>query len=314
MIGRRLLGKTDLQVSSVCLGGSPLGGMPGVYGHDITHEDAVATVLRAFDSDIRFLDTSNGYSNGESERRIGAAIAERGGLPDDFVLATKTDPVSGSHEFPGARVRESAAESLERLGIDSFQLLYLHDPEEHVSVADALADDGPVQAMLALKEEGVAAHIGIAAGRIPELLELVETGIFDVVLTHNRFSLIDRSAEPVIAAATRLGMGVVNAAPYGGGILAKGPSSSARYAYGMGSPAQVDAAVAMAELCRGAGVSLAAAALQFSLRDPRIASTVVGASTPARIDQTVALTDVTIPDDVWEALDVLAPPPSAWIR
>ena len=313
MIDDRPLGSTGLVVSSVCIGGSPLGGMPAIYGHEITVDEAVATVLRTFDSAIRFLDTSNGYTDGESERRIGAAIAERGGLPADFVLATKVDPRDGG-AFTGQRVRDSAAESLDRLGIDSFQLLYLHDPEEHLTFAEAMADDGPVRALVALKEEGIAAHIGIAAGRIPALLEYVETDLFEVVLTHNRFSLIDRSAEPVIAAATSRGMGVVNAAPYGGGILAKGPTGSSRYAYGMGSPEQVSAAVSMAELCRDAGISLAAAALQFSLRDPRIDSTVVGASSPERIDQTLALTEEAIPEEVWARLEELTPPPSAWIR
>jgi len=105
----------------------------------------VATVRRAFAGPINFLDTSNGYSGGESERRIGAALAEAGGLPDGFVLATKVDRDGATGDFSGDQVRRSARESLERLGLDRIQLLYLHDPE-HITYEEAMAPGGPVDA------------------------------------------------------------------------------------------------------------------------------------------------------------------------
>ena len=116
--------------------------MPQVFGEEVDFERAVETVRHVFDSPINFLDTSNGYSHGESERRIGAAIAQRGRLPPGFVLGTKVDPDPATGEFDGDRARRSADESLERLGLQSFQILYLHDPER-VGFSAAMAPGGP---------------------------------------------------------------------------------------------------------------------------------------------------------------------------
>ena len=87
----RPLGSTGLQVSAVCAGGAPLGSMPENFGYEVSYADGVALVSRILDSPIRMLDTANGYSGGESERRIGAGITAFGGLPTDFLVATKVD-------------------------------------------------------------------------------------------------------------------------------------------------------------------------------------------------------------------------------
>ena len=119
--------------------------------------------------------------------------------------------------------------------------------------------------------------------------DFIATGEFDVVLNHNRFTLIDRSAEPLMDDACQRGVAFVNGAPYGGGILAKGPDVQPKYAYRRAGADVVNAVRAMQRACAAHGVSLAAAALQFSLRDPRVISTVAGVSEPARIDQISAL-------------------------
>ena len=85
------LGTSGLTVSQICHGTSALGSSPALYGYEVSEADAIATVLRVLDSEITFLDTSNNYGDGESERRIGKALAEAGGLPEGFVLATKVD-------------------------------------------------------------------------------------------------------------------------------------------------------------------------------------------------------------------------------
>ncbi|MET0297356.1 MAG: aldo/keto reductase, partial [Microbacterium sp.] len=261
---------------------------------------------------IRFLDTSNGYGlHGESERRIGAALREAGGLPDDYVLATKVDPAPGSTDFSGARVRASFRESLDRLGLDRVPLLHLHDPER-IGVDASLAPGGPVEALRELKDSGLVDAIGVAGGALSVLRPLLDTGVFDVVLTHNRYTLLDRSADEVIGAAHANGVGVLNAAPYGGGLLAKGPAATTRYAYGENPDAHA-AAERMQAACERYGVALAAAALQFSLRDPRITSTVVGVSSPDRIAQTLALAAQPIPGELWTELEELAPPRASWI-
>ena len=137
----RPLGSTGLQVSAVCAGGAPLGSMPENFGYEVSYDDGVSLVGHILDSPIRMLDTANGYSGGESERRIGAGIAAFGGLPADFVVATKVDARNG--DYSGKRVRASVAESKERLGLDVLPLVYLHDPE-HFDFAEMSKPGGAV--------------------------------------------------------------------------------------------------------------------------------------------------------------------------
>jgi D-threo-aldose 1-dehydrogenase len=287
--------------------------MPSHYGYSVEPARAVATVLAAFDGPINFLDTSNEYGGGESERLIGQAVRERGGLPAGFVLETKVDPDPRTGDFSGRRVRASVEESLERLGLDHLALLHFHDPER-ITFAEAMGPGGAVEALVQLRNEGIVDHLGIAGGPIDLLVRYVATDIFDAVLTHNRYSLLDRSAEPLLDAASARGVGVLNAAPYGGGMLVKGPVTRPRYAYGLGDASLAEVARQMNAACEQHHVSLAAAALQFSVRDPRIHSTVVGVSAPERIGQTVSLLDEAIPDDLWDQLRELSPGPDLWIR
>jgi D-threo-aldose 1-dehydrogenase len=170
-----------------------------------------------------------------------------------------------------------------------------------------------VEALVDLHRQGLAEHLGVAGGPVALMRQYLDTGVFDVVLTHNRYTLLDRSAEELFRTAHAAGIGVLNAAPYGGGMLAKGPQQQAKYAYGRRDDAIAAAAAAMAAAAQRAGVPLAAAALQFSLRAPFVDSTVVGVSSPARVQQTLALADTPIPAELWEELAALAPPPSLWL-
>jgi len=311
---RRVLGGTKLQVSPVCIGTSPLASMPALYGYEVAEERAEATILAMLSSPFNFVDTSNNYGGGAAERRIGRALAAAGGLPPRFVLATKVDADPGTGDFSGERVRRSAAESLERLGVDQVPLMYLHDPEYHVTFAEAMAPGGPVRALIELRDQGVLGHLGIAGGPVGLMRDFIATGEFEVVLNHNRFTLIDRSAEPLMNDACARGVAFVNGAPYGGGILAKGPEVQPKYAYQRASDEVISAARAMQRACAAHGISLPAAALQFSLRDPRVTATVVGVSEPARIGQISALMSEPVPDDLWAELASLAVPPGSWLR
>jgi D-threo-aldose 1-dehydrogenase len=311
--GLRPLGRTGLEVTGVCLGTSPLASMPQLYGYAVGADQAEATVAAALAGPFNFIDTSNNYGGGRAERRIGAALAAMGGLPAGVVLATKADADPDSGDFSGARVRRSVAESLDRLGLDRVQLMYLHDPEHHLTFAEAMAPDGPVRALAALRDAGVLGHLGIAAGPVPLLRQFIATGEFEVVLSHNRFTLADRSAEPLMDDAAERGIAYVNAAPYGGGMLAKGPDAQPRYAYRETPESVREAVRGMERACAAAGVPLEAAALQFSLRDPGVTSTVVGISDPARIARTAALAALDIPDSLWPDLRALTPPASAWL-
>ena len=293
----RPLGRTGHAVTPVCIGTSTLG-FPALYRNEITPDDAVLTARAILDGPFNFLDTSNGY--GESERYIGSALADHG-LPDGVLLATKVDPSPGSSDFSGRRVRESVGESLERLGLDRLQLVHFHDPER-VRFEDAMGPDGAVEALVALRDEGVIGHLGVAGADCELLARYLEVGVFDVVLVHNQFTLISQAADGLIADAAQRGVAVLNAAPYGGGMLAKGPDVIPTYCYSIDDERIRERARAMGAVCRDAGVPLAAAALQFSMRDERIASTVVGVSRPARLEETARLAAWPIPDFVWEAL------------
>jgi len=300
---RRPLGTTGLLVTPICAGGAPLGSMPDTFGYAVPEEQAIATIRAIFASPINFLDTAAAYGDGESERRIGLVIRELGGLPNGFVLATKADRDLATRRFDAEQVKRSVERSLRLLGLDRLQLVYFHDPEHAgLSVAEAMAPGGPVEALLRLKEEGVIQHVGIAAGPVEMMMQYVETGVFEAVITHNRYTLLNRTAEPLIALAAERGLGVVNAAPYGSGILAKGPDAYPRYAYRDASPALLERVRQLAAICARYNVPLAAAALQFSLRDPRISATIVGMSRPERIAETVRLATMPIPEGLWDEL------------
>jgi D-threo-aldose 1-dehydrogenase len=140
------------------------------------------------------------------------------------------------------------------------------------------------------------------------MIRYVETGAFEAVITHNRYTLLNRSADPLLTAAAERGLGVANAAPYGSGILAKGPTAYPRYAYQEAGDDLIARARRIEALCREASVPMAAVALQFSLRDPRIHSTIVGMSRPERLQQTMDLAATSIPESLWVAVEQVAKP------
>lgn len=288
-------------ISKVVVGGSPLGSMPHAYGHELDAETAIATVQRVLASPFNLIDTSNEYSDGESERRIAEAIRRAGGTPPGFVVATKADPARGGVDFSGDRVRESFQESARRLGVERFELFHLHDPERF-DFADMARPGGAIDAMVALRDEGLVGAIGVAAGDLRETRRYADTGVFDVVLNHSQYTLLDQSANDLIDHVVASGMTFLNAAPYGSGLLAKPTSAIAHYHYRPAGDEVIGRARRLDELCRAHGIPLAAAALQFSTRDPRISSTVVGVSAPERVDQLVANDALDIPAALWSEL------------
>src|SRR6202165_1976857 len=298
----RPLGSTGLHVTPVCIGCAPLGSMPETFTYEVPEERALATIRAFFASPLNFLDTAASYSDGESERRIGIVLRELGGLPPGFVLATKADRDMQTGVFTGAQMRRSVERSLRLLGLEQLQLLYLHDPE-HISFEEAMQPGGPVEVLQQCKEEGLIAHLGVAGGPIDMMIRFVETGLFEAAISHNRFTLLNREAEPLWGVCARRGVAAVNAAPYGSGLLAKGPGAYPRYMYGQASPELLRHARQMEEACERYGLPLAAAALQFSLRDERITSTIVGLTRPERLAETLKLAQYSMPEKLWAELD-----------
>lgn len=295
------LGPTGLLVTPVCVGCAPLGNMPDTFAYGVPEERALVTIRAVFASPINFLDTAASYGDGESERRIGIVLRELGGVPNGHVLETKADRDPRTGDFSGDQMRRSVERSLRLLGLDSLPVCYLHDPE-NASFAEITRSGGALDALRRLTEEGVIQHLGVAGGPIDLMIRYVELGCFEAVITHNRYTLLNQEASPLFDVAAARGLATLNAAPYGSGILAKGPSAYPRYMYHDAPPGLVERARRMEAACARHGVPLAAAALQFSLRDPRITSTIVGMTHPERVKETIDLARVPIPESLWEEL------------
>jgi len=294
----RPLGKTGLQVTGLCIGSAPLGDMPETFDYSVGEEQALATIRAIFDGPITFVDTAASYGDGESERRIGIVLRERGGLPPGFVLASKADRDLKTGDFSGDQMRRSVERSLRLLGLDQIQLLYLHDPE-HTTFEKAMAPGGPVEVLQKCKEEGLITHLGVAGGPIDLMARFVETGLFEAAISHNRYTLLNIEAEGFWDICNRRSVAAVNAAPYGSGMLAKGPKAYPRYEYSQAPEDYIKKAERIEEICSHYNVPLAAAALQFSLRDHSIVSTIVGLTRPERITQTIELAQHPIPEEIW---------------
>ncbi|WP_035749181.1 aldo/keto reductase [Arthrobacter sp. 35W] len=288
--------------SALYLGASRLG--DGRLDHEGSARLADAFMHAGFDG----VDTSNNYTEGRSEALLGAAISSAGSVPDGVALSTKADadPVTGA--FDGDRVNRSFEESTQRLGVDRLPLYLLHDPYS-ITVKEAMSSGGAVEALVQLRGQGLVGAVGIAAGPLPLLAEYLATGAFDAVLSHNRFTLADRSAAGLFADARARGITVVNAAPFGGGILAGSAASAGRYAYRPASAALLRWVGRLGDLCASAGIPLAAAALDFSLHHPDVDATVVGITSLQRLQELRGLVNTPVPEELRLAIAELGDPP-----
>ncbi len=295
------LGATDLLVTPICIGTSALGDMPDTYTYAVDVERALSTVRAIFDGPINFLDASRNYGFGRSEQRIGDVIRERGGKPADLVISTKLDRDMESGRFDAGQARRSLEESLEALGVDRVEILHLHDPEYAADISEVTRSGGALDELFKMRSEGFCDHVGLAAGDVTVMTPLVETWDFDFMISHNRFSIVNGNAEPLFDLAIERGVVVLNAAPYMGGVLAKGSDSYPRMTYMPASSQQLDPVRELERICHRFEVPLGAAALQYSQRDPRVSATICGCSRPERIEQTIAWYEHPIPEEFWSA-------------
>jgi D-threo-aldose 1-dehydrogenase len=302
---RNPIGKTGLVVTEIGFGTAPLGGMPDTYGHDVSEETARATVRAIFDSPVNFIDTARVYGLGRAERRIGAVIRERGGLPPGFVLATKLDRDMTTGRFDAAQARRSFEESLEALGVDGVQLLHLHDPEYARDIGEITGPGGALDTLFRLKDEGLAQAVGIAMGRVDMLVPLFTEWPVDAILNHNRYTLLNRSAGQAFELAQARGVAILNAAPFAGGVLAKGSTEVRRITYQAADDARLEPVRQIEAACGRHKCPVGAAALQFSMSDARITSTVVGVSRPERVAQVLDWASKPLGDAVWQDLKAL---------
>ncbi|MGH2460610.1 MAG: aldo/keto reductase [Chloroflexota bacterium] len=288
---RRKLGRTDMMVTEIALGGVGLGGMR------TTNDDgaAAATLQRAIERGINDLDTSPLY--GESERRIGLGFQGMGGRPKGLYLSTKT----GTHplhrgDYSAEGTRWSVENSLRLLGVDSVDLLLVHDPE---TMTPVLARNGALDELERMRGEGKLRWIGLGVREHDKLRAAIRTGRFDAILTYADYNLVRQTAKPLIEEAAAAGVGVVLAQVFIAGLLAGDDPAETAYAT---SP---DAALAREWWlwARERGVSLRALALQYGLRNPLVGTVLVGADTPEQVDEIIASATEPIPPSIWAEVE-----------
>jgi D-threo-aldose 1-dehydrogenase len=284
----------------------------------MSDEEARAVLDAAWECGIRHFDTAPHYGLGLSERRLGAFLATKPRA--EYVVSTKVgrllrpspetaDRLDDENQFAvpaslrrvwdfSARgIRASLEESLERLGLDAVDVLYLHDPDEH-ELADDLATGVP--ALAALREEGLVSAIGIGSKSTEALLAAVRTSALDLAMVAGRYTLLEQ-ADGVVEACREAGVGIVAAAVFNSGLLST-PRPGGRYEYGAVPAEMLARAERLAEVCARHGVTLPEAALQFPLREPAVRSVVVGAATPEQVRENARRMQVEIPEALWDEL------------
>ena len=294
------------------IGGGPLGGL---FRH-VPEEDACAAVERAWEHGLRLFDVAPLYGHGRAERLLGSVL--RAKPRDSFVLSTKVGRLlrptggSGRSDFadadPGREpvfdysadgVRRSLEESLERLGLDRVDVVYIHDPEEHLDQAIGEA----MPALTRLREEGVVAAVGVGTNVASTLARFAGETDIDCALLAGRVTLLDRSgADEALPRCAERGIAVVAGGVFNSGILAD-PSPAGTYDYAPPDEALRRRADELGERCAAHGVPLAAAAMQFPLRHPAVAAVVVGVRSPAEVDADVAAFETEIPEQLWQELE-----------
>jgi len=295
---KRRLGRANLYVTPLGLGGASLGRTPEGYDDEL----AVATVHRALELGLNLIDTSPMY--GESQRRIGIALDAwyaNGGRREDIVISTKTGYTRDGMDYSADFTRRSVAESLRLLRTDYLDIALVHDPRD---LEPVLEPGGALEALKELKEQGVIRAIGLGVRSHEFHRRCIESGDFDVSLTHCDYNLIDRSAaEGVLEPAAAHNVGVLNGAAVMLGLL--GGRDPREVAPKLGRFATDERVQRVCELwgwAQSVGVSLLALNLQFCLRERRIGSTLVGASNPAQIEADVQALSEEIPDELWQEL------------
>lgn len=307
-------------VAGLGLGGAALGNLYDA----VTEDDAGATVAAAWERGIRLFDTAPLYGHGLSESRLGRALAQfprdktvistkvgRVLVPDDDAGAdtifADVPPVRPEFDFSAAGVGASLTASMDRLGTDRFDIVHVHDPDDHLDVAVAEA----YPALSRWRDEGVVGSIGLGtnlASVADHVLDAVADGRveLDWLLLAGRYTLLDRSGAVVLDRCADLGVQVIAAGVFNSGLLAA-PSDDAHFHYAPASADVVADARRLGAVCADHGVPLAAAAMQFAGRHPAVTMVLPGARSAAEIDEDVDLFELELPEALWRDLDVLAP-------
>lgn len=304
------LGRTDVRVTPLGFGGAALGNLFTPLDDD----QAAETLDSAWQQGIRYFDTAPHYGLGLSERRLGAALRVR--PRGEFTVSTKVGrllvPADGTGDdladgyavpathrrvwdFSADGVRRSLDASLERLGLDHVDVVYLHDPDDHAE--QAFREGYP--ALEKLRAEGVVGAIGAGMNQTAMLTRFVRETEIDVVLCAGRYTLLDQSAlTDLLPAAEERGVSVVIGGAYNSGLLAD-PKPGATYNYTAAPQELVDRALELKGVADRHGISLRAAALAYCAAHPAVASVLAGARSPAEVLDSARQFATPVPDAFW---------------
>lgn len=307
---------TGITLTGLGFGAAPIGNLYRA----IDDETAAAAVDAAWDGGIRYFDTAPHYGLGLSERRLGAALRQR--PRDEYVISTKVGRLlrpnpspTGSDLAAGGfavaddlmRVRSYSREgvlqsieaSLDRLGTDHVDIVYVHDPEDHMDTAIREA----IPALVELRDQGVVGAVGAGMNYVEPLRRFVAESDVDVLMVAGRWTLVDQSAAPLLVDCSRKNVAVVAAAPFNSGLLSRPrPADDARFDYDTAPEDVLAAARACARACERRGTELPAAAVQFPLRHPAVISVVAGMRTQAQVDLNVSWMSARIDERLWAEL------------
>jgi D-threo-aldose 1-dehydrogenase len=298
------------------LGAAPLGNL---Y-RSVSSADAQRVIEAMWRGGVRYFDTAPHYGLGLSERRLGATLAQ---FPrEDYVISTKVGRVlepnpegAGARDdegfdvealwrrrwdFSAAGVQTSVAQSQDRLGLDRIDVVYLHDPEDHMEVAITEA----LPALVELREAGMISSIGIGSKDSASIARLIRTGLIDFAMVAGRYTLLEQpGTQDVLPAAVDNDVAIVAVGVYNSGILAKPvPDPTSTYDYGAVPPEIYSRALRIADICNAHGVALPQAALHFPLRHPAVINVTVGIGRPSHVPATLEYMNTPVPEALWQHL------------
>ncbi|MDP9416997.1 MAG: aldo/keto reductase [Actinomycetota bacterium] len=310
---RNRLGRAAVEVTELGFGGGPLGGLFEPLDDATAHE----AVRAAWDCGIRYFDTAPHYGTGHSERRMGMSLRDK--PRGKFTLSTKvgrllvpqdaagrTDEefeVPATHrrvwDFSRDGVRRSVEESLERMGLDHVDVLFLHDAEDHFEVA--LREGYP--ALAELRSQGLVGAIGAGMHDTAKLTTLVRESDVDVIMLSGGYTLlVQRALDDLLPACVERDVSVLGASIFNSGLLATPrPGEGARFDYEPASAQTLARAHRIADVCEAHGVTLPQAAMAFPLAHPAVAAVVLGMRSAEEVRCNVALFRA-VPPQVWSDL------------
>jgi D-threo-aldose 1-dehydrogenase len=310
------VGRTSVDVTRLGFGGAPIGNL---YS-EVSDVEARGAVDAAWDAGIRYFDTAPHYGLGLSERRLGAALADR--PRDEYVLSTKVGrllaPADGvgddieaggfavpaTHrrvwDFTADGIKRSLESSLDRLGVDRVEIVYLHDPDDHWEQA---ASEG-FPALAELRAQGVVGAIGVGMNQWEMPARFVRETDVDVVMLAGRYTLLEQHALPeFLPLCQERGVSVVAAGAFNSGLLARPEvPQDAKYDYAAAPPELVNRASRIAEVCERYGVTLPQVAIQFPLGHPAVSCVVIGSRTADQMRANAEHFEVAVPPSLWEEL------------